>query len=234
MSKWLLRSLAFVLLISAGRAFADDKPKPTSTPSRTPTPIFDKFTKDFSNRIKIEHDKFKNLTKISLDPHWIDRETMNFHDTFLSPGQLLFKDDKKHTTDIGINMVILIPDAGSEQAEPTIGLFFDSRTNAWEHLDDHEFNWLVDGKPLKWVSDDYEHVITGDGGKGVNVRETITLSLSPAQLKKLVAAKEIDCRFGSTEFLFGDLHRWILYILDKKMDEILHPKEAPAATKTTK
>jgi hypothetical protein len=201
-------------LLSFAGGLSADPPQPIlslSALSPSLTPGADMFTRDYGQYILTEHDQFKFETTVSLDPDFVRRET-EWAPIFFAPGKLLFNDGKGHYTHIGFNMAFMVPDAGSDsRAQTVIDLFFQNRAAAWEHRGDHDFKWLVDGKPLEWIANQYQWEQGGTNQYGNNnCLETNIVQISPALLKQLASAKVIDCRFGSTEFYFGDIQFWIL------------------------
>jgi hypothetical protein len=225
----LRRILGFTVLTSLflfGGVFADPVPPPSlptlSSIPPTPVPTVDTFTPQYGQYILTAHDKFQLQTTVCLDPNFVNRES-EWAPILFAPGKLLFNDPNGKYTHIGFNIALTVPDAGSDsQAQTIIGLYFRNRAAGWEHRGDHDFYWLVDGKPMTWIGVAYQKEIGAVTSYGNNnYLETNFVQITPDQLKQLAQAKVIDCRFGSVEFYFGGIQFWLLRKFSQAYDNII-------------
>ena len=160
----------------------------------------DKFSRELSNKIKVDYDKYDNVTNISNE--------MSFSD-----GTFQLKGPKGEGT--GLNLWILIGFTGkhSSNKKPDIILGFTHIGNdGWDYLDCHDLGLLINGK----VTDFGELKHGGDVLTGAAVSEYMNMHLTYKQFLKLMTAKTVEGKICNTEFVFGDIHVWTL----KKINEL--------------
>lgn len=233
MFRWNFGYKGLAVMFLAGIAFADPAPTPTlpAVATQSPSSSFSKFDQEYGKYIEYYQDKFEFQTNVALDDNFFRNET-NWAPILMAPGKLLFYDGNGHYTHIGFGMTMSIPDAGSSNTAPiSIILNFQNRAAVFEHKGDHDFYWLVDGKALPWITNEYDWS-RGDVteyGNDDHIENNYVL-ISPDTLKVLASAKVIDCRFGMTEFYFGPIQFWILNKFENLYQSITQSNATPGAT----
>ncbi len=165
---------------------------------------FDDFIRANSSRFIVKHDKFKKITKITLDNNF-------------SVEQLPLKDSKGSPTGIRFNLICAIPDKGSEDGDqPEIRLIFVSTSDDWRWKTCKTFAWLVDDAAMPWTDEQYDSKAMKD-----KVMEFHFVILNMAQFDKVCRAKTIDCKACNDEFSLNPKHFWSMQYVDQKLHAIL-------------
>ncbi|HZQ11022.1 MAG TPA: hypothetical protein VFD70_30910 [Anaerolineae bacterium] len=156
---------------------ATNTPQPTNTLEATSTPDFEQRIpprQDYKHgyEIKEEYDRFKRITKVSLEPR--------FSDTKKRPGALAVLYSYPETT----------PTIPSE-----VDVAFLSVHDDWEYLECHDLTFLIDNQPLK-VKTDHD----GSVGSGYVV-ETVAGYINTDDFLTLVNAQKVEGQLCRDEFV---------------------------------
>jgi hypothetical protein len=196
----LMLVLAFILLL-VNPILADNKPTPD--PVAKAEADYQKYLKDRHAALLVNHDKFKNLTKITIESYL--------------PHDLQFQKPKGGGLDIEFNIIGIVPDTITKTDTPQVVIQMIALSqDGWRYLKCKDLSWLVDGKPLKWLSEDYD----GDTTGGASTMEFFSITLSPDQLEKLAAAKTIECKICNDEFVFIQKQFWVMRWVSEKVKEL--------------
>ena len=91
----------------------------------------------------------------------------------------------------------------------------------FKFADCNDFHWLVDEKPLKFISEKYSN---HEGKDLVDTVETFKVVLSKSQFETLATATTVECKICETTFVFNKKHFWSLRWVMERAKELRAPK----------
>lgn len=179
---------------------------------------YQKYIKDKAGDLKVEYDKFNNETiiKTNFGRGWANRNELEF---FKHKGE-----DGFDLAWVELKVQASIPD--DKETPGKYVLIFSSfvqlpfGVNNWKpavtdfhYTDCNDFHWLVDNKPLKYLSEKYANHLGQDQTDSV---ETFTITLNKNQFDTLAKASDVECKICDTQFVFNKKHFWaLLWVMDK-------------------
>jgi len=193
-----------------------------STPINQSKNLFDcqKFIKDQigQKRLIIKYDKFKKQTEITTDNN-------------LAINELQFRKPDGNLPDGAGNFLMLdvhafVPDDISKANPIFVIVSITSHTfENWKYLKCQDVNWLVDNKPLNWISVKYSSDTGSDyGAAGIELFENFDIALTIKQFNKLVSSKNIDFEICQDEFVFNEKQYCVMQWVNDQITALQNKK----------